>query len=115
MISCRHLTKRYGTRIAVQDLTFDVRPGAVTAFLGPNGAGKTTTLRLMLELDHGEGVTTFDGQRFTELADPIGSVGAVSRPGPGIRAGRLGITFGCWPLEVACPKKEWTTCSNWSG
>ncbi len=77
MISCRHLTKRYGPRIAVQDVTFDVRPGAVTAFLGPNGAGKTTTLRLMLELDHGEGVTTFDGRRFTELADPIGSVGAV--------------------------------------
>lgn len=60
MISCRHLTKRYGSRIAVQDLSFDVQPGVVTAFLGPNGAGKSTTLRLMLELDHGEGVTTFD-------------------------------------------------------
>jgi ABC-2 type transport system ATP-binding protein len=80
MISCRHLTKRYGARTALQDLTFDVRPGAVTAFLGPNGAGKTTTLRLMLELDRGEGVTTFDGRRFTELADPIASVGAVLEP-----------------------------------
>ncbi|GLY18176.1 ATP-binding cassette domain-containing protein [Kineosporia rhizophila] len=77
MISCRHLTKRYGSRIAVQDLSFDVQPGVVTAFLGPNGAGKSTTLRLMLELDHGEGVTTFDGTRFSQMSDPVHTVGAV--------------------------------------
>ncbi|GAB3240782.1 ATP-binding cassette domain-containing protein [Kineosporia babensis] len=77
MISCRHLTKRYGAATAVEDLSFDVRSGVVTAFLGPNGAGKSTTLRLMLELDHGEGVTTFDGTRFRDLPDPIRTVGAV--------------------------------------
>ncbi|GLY31563.1 ATP-binding cassette domain-containing protein [Kineosporia sp. NBRC 101731] len=77
MISCRHLTKHYGGRTAVEDLSFDVRPGVVTAFLGPNGAGKSTTLRLMLGLDHGEGVTTFDGLRLREVDDPARTVGAV--------------------------------------
>lgn len=77
MISCRHLSKRYGGRTAVHDLSFDVRPGRVTAFLGPNGAGKSTTLRLMLGLDHGAGTTTFDGTRFVDLDDPAKIVGAV--------------------------------------
>ena len=46
------LTKRYGTKLAVDGLSFRVRPGLVTGFLGPNGAGKTTTMRLILGLDH---------------------------------------------------------------
>ncbi len=77
MIQCTRLGKRYGDRIAVHDLSFDVRPGVVTGFLGPNGAGKSTTLRLMLGLDRGTGSCRFDGRRFTELADPIRRVGAV--------------------------------------
>jgi ABC-2 type transport system ATP-binding protein len=50
MIRVEHLTKRYGRAAAVDDLTFEVRPGRVTGFLGPNGAGKTTTLRMILGL-----------------------------------------------------------------
>ena len=51
MITVRGLSKRYGPTVAVDDLTFDVRPGRVTGFLGPNGAGKSTTMRMMLALD----------------------------------------------------------------
>ena len=48
MIQARGLTKRYGQKVAVDDLTFDVKPGMVTGFLGPNGAGKSTTMRMIL-------------------------------------------------------------------
>jgi ABC-2 type transport system ATP-binding protein len=51
MIDVQHLTKRYRTTLAVDDLTFTVTPGKVTGFLGPNGAGKSTTMRMMLGLD----------------------------------------------------------------
>ena len=51
MIEARGLTKDYGSTRAVDDLTFEVRPGIVTGFLGPNGAGKSTTMRLMVGLD----------------------------------------------------------------
>ena len=50
-IEARHLTKRYGSTLAVDDLSFDVNPGIVTGFIGPNGSGKTTTMRLILGLD----------------------------------------------------------------
>ena len=45
MIEARGLVKRYGSTMAVSDLSFSIRPGMVTGFLGPNGAGKTTTMR----------------------------------------------------------------------
>jgi ABC transporter len=51
MITARGLTKHYGRAVAVQDLTFTVRPGVVTGFLGPNGAGKSTTMRMLVGLD----------------------------------------------------------------
>src|SRR4051794_24443227 len=51
MIDVDHVSKRYGERLAVDDLTFTVKPGVVTGFLGPNGAGKSTTMRLILGLD----------------------------------------------------------------
>ena len=51
MIEARNLVKRYGSAVAVNDLSFSVRPGMVTGFLGPNGAGKTTTMRMILGLD----------------------------------------------------------------
>jgi ABC-2 type transport system ATP-binding protein len=51
MIEARHLVKRYGSTVAVNDLSFSIRPGLVTGFLGPNGAGKTTTMRMILGLD----------------------------------------------------------------
>ncbi len=77
MIEASALTKRYGDKLAVDDLSFRVRPGQVTGFLGPNGAGKSTTMRLMLGLDHGGGRTSFDGKTYRDLADPARAVGAV--------------------------------------
>ena len=76
-IEIRNLTKRFGSFVAVDDLSFDVEPGRITGFLGPNGAGKTTTLRMLLGLVHqSEGTATIDGQRYVDLADPQGTVGA---------------------------------------
>ncbi|GIF63683.1 ABC transporter ATP-binding protein [Asanoa ishikariensis] len=77
MILATHLGKRYGAKVAVDDLSFEVRPGMVTGFLGPNGAGKSTTMRLMLDLDRGAGETLFDGRRFDTLRQPLREIGAV--------------------------------------
>ena len=77
MITATHLGKRYGAKVAVDDLTFEVRPGMVTGFLGPNGAGKSTTMRLMLDLDRGSGETLFDGRRFGTIRHPMREIGAV--------------------------------------
>ena len=78
MIEVRGLTKRFGRIVAVDDLSFDVRPGRVTGFLGPNGSGKSTTMRCMLGLDrHERGTTTFDGRRYRDIANPIREVGSL--------------------------------------
>lgn len=77
MITAEGLYKRYGDKVAVDGLSFEVRPGMVTGFLGPNGAGKSTTMRLMLDLDHGSGVTLFDGRRFGTIRHPMRQIGAV--------------------------------------
>ena len=78
MIEVRGLTKRYGEKVAVNDLTFGVEPGKVTGFLGPNGAGKTTTMRLILGLDYPDaGTVSVDGQRYSGLANPMREVGAL--------------------------------------
>src|SRR6185437_4001208 len=78
MIEVRGLSKRYGDKIAVNNLSFDVVPGKVTGFLGPNGAGKTTTMRLMLGLDYPDtGAVTIDGKQYAGLANPMREVGAL--------------------------------------
>ena len=78
MIEARHLTKRYGKTVAVDDVSFVVRPGRVTGFLGPNGAGKSTTMRMVLGLDApSAGSVLIDGKPYGELADPLRSVGAL--------------------------------------
>lgn len=61
--------------MAVEDLSFEVETGKVTGFLGPNGAGKSTTMRLMLGLDNGGGITTFDGKRLHEYTQPSQVIG----------------------------------------
>ncbi|MEU5159913.1 ATP-binding cassette domain-containing protein [Streptomyces sp. NPDC020875] len=68
---------------AVDDLTFDAAPGAITALLGPDGAGKTTALRLMLELEPGQGVTYYRGNRLGDIAHPAREVGALLGDVPG--------------------------------
>ena len=77
LIQARGLSKTFGKKAAVRGLSFDVVPGSVTGFLGPNGAGKSTTMRLMLGLDHGEGVTTYDGVAYGDLKQPLRHVGSV--------------------------------------
>ena len=78
MIDVRGLTKRYGEKVAVNDLTFGIEPGRVTGFLGPNGAGKTTTMRLILGLDYPDaGMVTLDGRKYHDLAYPMREVGAL--------------------------------------
>jgi ABC-2 type transport system ATP-binding protein len=78
VIEARHLSKRYGSALAVDDLSFTVEPGKVTGFLGPNGAGKSTTMRLLLGLDRPDsGQATIDGGRYQDLAFPLRSVGAL--------------------------------------
>lgn len=81
MIQVRRLTKRYGEVLAVDDLSFDVTPGAVTGFLGVNGAGKSTTLRTALGLDAPtSGSATVAGRPYRELAAPAREVGALLDP-----------------------------------
>jgi ABC-2 type transport system ATP-binding protein len=77
VVSVDHLSKSFGAVQAVDDLTFDVRPGRVTGFLGPNGAGKTTTLRMLLGLvEPSSGTATIGGRRYRDLARPLRTVGA---------------------------------------
>lgn len=75
MIQASHLTKKYRKKLAVNDISFTVKPGRVTGFLGPNGAGKSTTMRLMLGLDNGGGDTTFDGKKLHQYRQPSKVVG----------------------------------------
>jgi len=89
-IELHGLTKRYRDVTAVDDLTVDVRAGAVTGFLGPNGAGKSTTMRMLLGLVRPTaGSATFDGVAYADLPHPARTVGALLDPAvfhPGHRA-----------------------------
>jgi ABC-2 type transport system ATP-binding protein len=89
-ISVDGLTKRYGAQAAVDDLSFEVREGAVTGFLGPNGAGKTTTLRMVLGLARPTaGRALILGRPYGELEDPAHTVGAALEVS-GFHPGRSG-------------------------
>jgi ABC-2 type transport system ATP-binding protein len=77
-IEVRSLRKRYRTTVAVDGVTFTVRPGEVTGFVGPNGAGKSTTMRLILGLDTpDEGEALINGRRYRSLRAPLTHVGAL--------------------------------------
>ena len=78
MIEAINLSKRYGDKLAVDQLSFTVQPGTVTGFLGPNGAGKSTTMRLILGLDRpNTGSATINGRHYRDLAEPLRVVGAL--------------------------------------
>ncbi|MFD3618142.1 ABC transporter ATP-binding protein [Streptomyces sp. NPDC058676] len=90
-IDVQDLTKEYGTRRAVDHLTFRVLPGRVTGFLGPNGAGKSTTMRLVLGLDRPtSGSATIGGRAYATLREPLHHVGALldAQAAHGSRTGR---------------------------
>ena len=78
MIELSNVTKRYGPTVAVDHLSFKVRPGEVTGFLGPNGAGKSTTMRMVVGLDAPtSGRVTVDGHAYRDLRFPLRHVGAL--------------------------------------
>jgi ABC-2 type transport system ATP-binding protein len=78
MITLTDVTKRYGPTVAVDHLSFEVRPGEVTGFLGPNGAGKSTTMRMVVGLDAPtSGHVTVDGHPYRDLRFPLRHVGAL--------------------------------------
>jgi ABC-2 type transport system ATP-binding protein len=78
VIEAEHLTKNYGDKRAVDDLTFSIRPGIVTGFLGPNGSGKSTTMRLILGLDRPDaGRVTVNGKLYRDHRAPLREVGAL--------------------------------------
>ncbi|MFT4234155.1 MAG: ABC transporter ATP-binding protein [Microbacterium sp.] len=78
MITAENLTKRFGQHAAVDDISFQVRPGMVTGFLGPNGAGKSTTMRMIVGLDRPtSGTVTVDGIPFAQHSSPMREIGAL--------------------------------------
>ncbi|GAA4775436.1 ATP-binding cassette domain-containing protein [Streptomyces sanyensis] len=78
MIELDGLTKHFGRKVAVDRLSFTVRPGMVTGFLGPNGAGKSTTMRMMLDLDNPtSGTVRIDGRHYRQLDEPLRTIGAL--------------------------------------
>ncbi|MFF0518481.1 ABC transporter ATP-binding protein [Actinomadura nitritigenes] len=96
MIEVRELTKRYGGTVAVDRLSFQVRPGAVTGFLGPNGAGKSTTMRVLLGLDApSSGAALVNGGPYTALRRPLHEVGALLDAGA-VHGGRRAFDHLGW-------------------
>ncbi|WP_426594524.1 ABC transporter ATP-binding protein [Cellulomonas sp. McL0617] len=78
MIEAQGLTKRYGPKTAVDDITFTVEPGRVTGFLGPNGAGKSTTMRMIMGLDRPTaGSVSVNGKPYVQHHSPLTEVGAL--------------------------------------
>ncbi|WP_426508463.1 ATP-binding cassette domain-containing protein [Dactylosporangium sp. McL0621] len=89
-VQIRELSKRYGRKMVVDTLTFDVPAGAVTGFLGPNGAGKTTTLRMLVGLARpSAGAALIDGRPYAQLSAPRCTVGALLEAS-GFHPGRRG-------------------------
>ena len=101
MIDLTGVTKYYGARPVLDDLSFTVRPGVVTGFLGPNGSGKTTTARVLLGLtDADQGTATVNGRRYSELRHPLREVGALVDPG------------GVDPKRTALEHLRWLAAAN---
>jgi ABC-2 type transport system ATP-binding protein len=96
MIEVRDLTKRYGSKMAVDHLTFQVQPGRVTGFLGPNGAGKSTTMRVILGLDAPTGGrATIAGRPYASLSQPLRRVGSLL-DGKAMHGGRTAYNHLLW-------------------
>ncbi|MET0844267.1 MAG: ATP-binding cassette domain-containing protein, partial [Mycetocola sp.] len=124
MITVSGLTKHYGDRIAVHEMSFDVAAGRVTGFVGPNGAGKSTTMRVILGLDAADaGTALIGGHPYRHLRQPLRHVGALldasalqpARTGrnhllwlahsQGLGAGRVDAVLGLCGLQSAARRK----------
>jgi ABC-2 type transport system ATP-binding protein len=97
VVAAHGLTRRYGATLAVDGLSFELQPGAVTGFLGPNGSGKSTTMRLIMGLDYPDaGQVTIGGRPYRRLGWPLAEVGALLEartfhPGRSARAHLLAL------------------------
>jgi ABC-2 type transport system ATP-binding protein len=81
MIELQRLSKRFGSKIAVDDISATIQSGRVTGFLGPNGAGKSTTMRMIMGLDHpSSGSAKVNGKSYAGLGSPLVEVGALLDP-----------------------------------
>jgi len=99
MIELHHLTKRYGDKLAVDDLSFRIPEGVVTGFLGPNGAGKSTTMRMILDLDRPTaGQVTINGRGYAEIQDPLRQIGALLEA-KGAHPGRTAYDHLLWMAQ----------------
>ena len=109
MITVEHLTKNYGSQLAVSDVSFTCLPGTVTGFLGPNGAGKSTTMRMLCGLTPPtSGTSTVTGRPYRDLPNPGREVGVLLDAGaqhPG-RRGREVLTLSAMTLGVGRPRIE---------
>ena len=116
MIVIDHISKQYGKQIAVDDLSFEVKPGVVTGSSGPNGAGKSTTMRMIIGLDRPDsGQITVDGRRYAEHRAPIHEVGALLEakavhPARSARNHLLAVG-----ATTGVPPSGSTRSSTWSG
>ena len=116
MIEVTGITKRYGDTLAVDDLSFEVRPGQITGFLGPNGSGKSTTMRMIMGLDNPDaGQAKVNGVSFGALGWPLREVGALLEA-KAIHPGRsAAITSGCSLRPTTSHAHESTKSSRSSG
>jgi ABC-2 type transport system ATP-binding protein len=111
MIEVRGLTKRYGPTVAVDGLTFEVKPGTVTGFLGPNGSGKSTTMRMIIGLDEPDaGQAWIGGRSYRELGWPLRRVGSLLEAKSFHPGSRPVPIWPRWPPATACPTAGWTRC-----
>ena len=96
LIEIDGLRKRYGSAVALDGMTFTVRPGRVTGFAGPNGAGKSTTMRIVVGLDRADAGTALVGGRpYASLERPLTQVGALLDAGA-LQPGRSGRNHLLW-------------------
>ncbi|MFJ5923440.1 ABC transporter ATP-binding protein [Kitasatospora sp. NPDC092948] len=99
MIELHHLTKRYGDKLAVDDLSFRIPEGVVTGFLGPNGAGKSTTMRMILDLDRPTaGKVTINNRGYADIQDPLREIGALLEA-KGAHPGRTAYDHLLWMAQ----------------
>lgn len=107
MLLIDQLVKRHGTRTVLDHVSFEARPGRVTAFLGPNGAGKSSTLRILLGLDHADGgAATIGGTPYRRLRDPLRTVGSML-DGSGAHRSRTARDHLTWvALAAGIPRRR---------
>src|SRR5262245_1985506 len=111
-IEVTHLTKRFGRRTAVDDLSFSVPAGSVTGFVGPNGAGKSTTMRMILGLDRPYGGRALvNGRRYADLGRPLREAGALLDASAVHRADARPITCSGWRARTGSRDAESSRCS----